>query len=202
MLGLVASLAFFFPAIDQIDVPIKHYRASFLAARFDRMARDMDVTCEARDLEGILRLRGTEDNLAKARDMLALFDVKAREVAVRFQITCEVDKIDYSGTVNVTNNVQFTFGDNRSGAEVKLVCRVNDNNTLNCWAIIKVGEAKFERIQVAKSGEPLVFKLPEMISLNEAAQQFLKSKDKRELPVLRITPTVIEPPLPKAGKAG
>lgn len=170
---------------DQLEIRPKHVRPSKLAELF-RSTRTKLGTIDANDLEGVIRIWGSTEDLEQVAEAIARFDVPRRQVYMRYRHINTVAKLDYNGTVVVPNGVPFFFGDGESNSVTSIRPMFTEKGTIRAAIVVKIGDAEFKFDKEVKAKSQFIVKLAEMTPSNESAKDLLNKKDRRELPTFHI----------------
>jgi hypothetical protein len=130
----------------------------------------------ASKLKNYLRVRGS---------------VEPRWIYHRFKLSSAGRKLGYEGTIELQDDMEFSFSDNQLGVKVSLRSRVHDDDTVTTRVAFDIKGAQFEMVERQLHGNDLVFKAVDAKPLNAEAEARLKDKASQLWPELSVTATVL-----------
>src|SRR5688500_12776519 len=113
---LLCALSFLFAWLvpDEADISVRHVTASSVVAKLRRGLMPEGMEAVADDLKNVIRVRGTESQILEVKHLVTLLDVASRRIDHRFRVSSPGDKLEYEGSVQLPNNLEFTFSHNTS----------------------------------------------------------------------------------------
>jgi hypothetical protein len=184
------------PYSTQSDISVQHIKPSELIQKL-RPIIGSEGGIDADDFRSTVRIYGSDEEIARIKKFIAMYDVKPKRVDLKWSLQQRVEKYELSGRVALRNGKMFTFSSDERDIKVKIVSSVVvDKEPNSFWfntnVTITVGELEFTKLCESKSSVQFIVKVPEMKPRNERAEKALRSTDKRLWPEIALTVSLNE----------
>jgi type II secretory pathway component GspD/PulD (secretin) len=84
----------------------------------------------ADDAASTLTIEGSPKSVEELKEIVSLFDIVPRRIAVRIIIQSPIDKYDSTTTTEINNNSQWRIRDDVTGIDLRMTPRINGDGTV------------------------------------------------------------------------
>lgn len=123
----------------------------------------------ADDKAKILRVDGDPDAVEELQRYANLFDVRPRELKVTVDFEDPLDDHKARTETTIKNNKTWGMEDGVTGYRLNVAGRINDDNTVSLYIILRKGEKERNVVVRVKHGQPVEIN-PEMLLLKEPGE--------------------------------
>jgi len=121
------------------------------------------VTLVAQDSKGIIRVEGPEGDLKQIKSYIELFDVQPRKVSLSLELFCPVLNSTSATTTSLLNNRSWNMKDSTTSADLSVVPRVNDDNTITVYVEVRRGDQVQKIVARLKQDQKLYLRLAKTV---------------------------------------